>query len=384
MSVAVEAVVDLHGAGARPDFSLGVAVPDFLTQAPVEHILFDAKRQHASRYLSRDFGLYIRPEGLSNQHVLEVERLETHMAEFRALARSQQNVRNLSATIHEEKEARYTTRMGQIVSEIVNFSLVQDGVLQSQYNGRVTLNQEDADKRALAGVLFLLSYRKPNYSVARALTETSGALLSNATLEWPAWDELAEKFDGFYGRLPAPYASRAIALLPNDLRLLAYGHRMGLGSTERGASGYYQEIVAQADSLDRFDRLVNLLRQSGKRQLSYENAVQVFWHILNLPFLDGELGAFRQRDPMMVQFEKPIHRQLLFLLRATEDIGLEGMDHLQMFIGSLFLKGRAEMGAIPGSLMSALERIVGRDVRKRRDEFSMVRERTQRTANHIG
>lgn len=385
MTIVMEAVEDLRYAGVAPDGSTGFHIPERHVPTGDEIILFRHNTLEASRYLSSHFGLYIHPETMPHQQVEDVQHLKEYMEEFRVLAVGEQRIRNLHAQDRARDRAGdpggYKAQLDSILRKITSLSIVSDRTLQAQYNGRVTLDIHAQEDRNFASVLFLLSYRKANYAVARALTEASGRLLLPQRLSWGQWDELAGKFDAFYSRLTSPYRDKALRLLPNELRLLAYGHRMRVYAK---TPEYFTEIAEQSSDLDRFDRLVDILRGSGKRQVSYETARSIFFQILNLSFLSDEHGAFRQKDPMLRQFEHPIHWSLLFLLRTTEDIGLENAEHLERFIGSLHLKGRAEMGAIPAAMHETFERVVGKRAMRNREEYDRVRERMYDRSNHIG
>ncbi len=386
MSIVAESIGDLQIAGVGPDRFPGFHVPEFAHPYPGEVVVFHQKAIDASKYLSSEFGVYLNPVTMRQEYIEDVARLRTGMEEFRELSGAQQRLRNLkkgnmSDAVRQTDMRLYGDRMDAIVKQIASLSLVTDGSLQSQFNGRVTLDSMSQSDRDFAAVLFLLSYRKPKYSMARAITETAGRILMPQQLSWHGWDELGEKFEGFFGRLSSPYQDKAMRLLPNELRLLAYGHRMGVNGK---SNEYFEEIAAQAESLDRFDRLVDILRQSGKKQVSYETASDIFRRILNLPFLSDENGAFRQKDAFLRSYEEPIHRQFLFLLRSVRDIGIENMDHLHRYLGSWLLIGRAQMGALPAALNENVADIVGKRGRTDKTGYEALLQSVARTASSIG
>jgi hypothetical protein len=151
--------------------------------------------------------------------------------------------------------------------------------------------------------------------------------------------------------------------------------------TRGDSDTYYQEIYRQAAHIAEFDLLVDSLKSES---LSKREAFAIFNDMLGLFILNGNSGIFRPRDPALADFESPLHRKLIFILSSIQGVGFTSAAYLGQFIGSLHLKGRADMGAVPAAMNLNIEQIVGHNAVEEPEEFASVRKSFEQTANSIG
>ncbi len=349
--------------------------------------MFEWHRVHTQAFLQENFSIHIQSPLLSPSRIAEVQLLETNLKQIEAISRGP----------HEQfgipRAALLTAQMTNTMNHLGNSSLIYEGTIQSQFNGKIDLNSESRAENMLGGILFYLAHRKPNFEQAKSMIEASSRALAGASLSWKFWDELAEKMDTYMHRLGDNQAAYALRFMPPIIRLLAYGDRMRIPYYERNMllpddeyghhSTYYEDAQRQAEDVTIFDTLLYTLKQKDVAK-SKERSEATLWQIMRLPFFDPDVGVFRPRDPAMKAFENSTHRAVTFLLTAAEGVGIDAMAQITSFVGGLQLKGRASMGGIPTRLRENVERIVGEESHERKDAFAELVAYVERTSDNIG
>lgn len=345
---------------------------------------------NASAYLRRDFGLYLEPSQVTALHLEDIAAIQRYMSELRILSRMQQSERNgtgfknatnvervpLTPQVHTE------ARIHQLMRDISGLSVVNDRALRAQFNGKVTFEELSEEAKALSGILFVLAYKQMNFSMARAVSEYAVNRLRALDVPPGAWNELGEKIDDAAGRLPWYLGEKLVSGLPNPLRLLIYGQRIGVFEDSRA---YYADISAQADDLTEIDRLTRMFASRAGRQAVDRRLVSgALQDIVSSPLLHPETGALRQRNPDLSRWEYPVQRRLRFLLRCIGNVGIDGADVIQRYVDSLLLTSRKESGTTASDLLSYLDRRVGKGRLRNPTAYAQLEREATQIAYHIG
>jgi hypothetical protein len=364
MSVVAEAAPEGPSGIEQSLFTSPVPAGDFsLASADILALHSNPTEQaDASAYLSSDFGLYLNPNAISAATSHEISQLQTKMGELAHASRQVEFTGRYTEALPQTRrivtaKEEAVHHMRQVIADISELTIVNGGELQSQFDGAVKKDLSQQDKY-LSTVFFLLSYKKADIHTTRAVVDQTIAQVSEMKPSQVIWNELAEKYDTFIHRLSPPESERTFRQLPPAVRLLAYGHRLGISNN---SDEYYFDIADQCDDVAKFDKIVDELRANRRDGISQTRMFELFNSLFKLSFLDWDHGAFRERDDFSRRFEQSIHRRLLFLLRSTEDIGFESSWSIFSAIHALRLRGRGEMGAVPGTIQGETPSLVGEE-----------------------
>jgi hypothetical protein len=325
------------------------------------------RKVKASKYIGLEFGLYTNPLSLSEQHLKEAEALQEYMLELKDIARVDQQIVNISRRDqNNQNNGRSAVRdeaaqkFDEILRKVGELSIVNDHSMRAAFNGKVPMSGVSQKEKNISGALFLFTNKNLNYSTSRMLVEHSQRVLLFEDIGPTAWAEIAQKTDDIMSRLGTQKGERLMHQLPNWMRLLIYGQRMGVHIEN---DEYYQDIADQAPAVQTLDVLTSVLKRRIKDGGSDEEARAIVRKIMGISFLNDENGALRQRRELQPKWEQAydsnVRRNVIFLLTAMRNVGVEATRYIYQYVDSRYLHGRGECGGVIKASRESFKNIVG-------------------------